>query len=88
MSSLVGKGLALKRHVPSRGVKVSLTDSGRAVHAELFPITRSVNLRLLEGLDEAACKQLGSVLDSIHQKAVELAEGAQLPKADRRRGKP
>jgi DNA-binding MarR family transcriptional regulator len=87
VSSLVGKGLAAKRHVPSRGVKVSLTDSGRAVYAELFPITRSVNLRLLEGLDEAACKQLGSMLDAIHRKSVELAEGAQLPKADRRRGK-
>lgn len=88
VSSLVGKGLAVKRHVPSRGVKVSLTDSGRAVYAELFPITRSVNLRLLEGLDEAASKQLGAVLDAIHRKAVEMAEGAQLPKADRRRGKP
>lgn len=87
VSSLVGKGLAVKRQAPSRGVRVSLTDSGRTLYAELFPVTRAVNLRLLEGLDEAECKQLGAVLDSIHQRAVELAEGTQLPKADRRRGR-
>jgi DNA-binding MarR family transcriptional regulator len=87
VSSLVAKGLALKRQVPSQGVWVSLTDSGRSVFAELFPVTRSVNLRLLEGLDEAERKQLGLALDSIHQRAVTLAEGTHLPKADRRRGK-
>jgi DNA-binding MarR family transcriptional regulator len=87
VSSLVAKGLALKRQIPSRGVWVSLTDSGRSVFAELFPVARSVNLRLLEGLDEAGRKQLGMALESIHQRAVALAEGTHLPKADRRRGK-
>lgn len=87
VSSLVAKGLALKRQIPSRGVWVSLTDSGRALFAELFPVTRSVNLHLLEGLDEAQRKQLGLALDSIHRRAVALAEQTHLPKADRRRGK-
>lgn len=87
VSSLVAKGLALKRQVPSRVVWVSLTDAGRSVFTELFPVTRSVNLRLLEGLDEAERRQLGLALDSIHQRAVALAEMTHLPKADRRRGK-
>jgi DNA-binding MarR family transcriptional regulator len=87
VSSLVAKGLAMKRQIPSQGVWVSLTASGRSVFAELFPLTRSMNLRLLEGLDEAERKLLGSSLDSIHQSAVALAAGTDLPKADRRRGK-
>jgi DNA-binding MarR family transcriptional regulator len=87
VSSLVAKGLALKRQIPSRGVWVSLTDSGRSVFAELFPVARSVNLRLLDGLNEAERKQLGMALEAIHQRAVALAEGTHLPKADRRRGK-
>lgn len=86
VSSLVAKGLASKRQIPSRGVWVSLTDSGRTVFAELFPVTRSVNLRLLEGLGDAERKQLDLALDSIHQRAVSLAEGMSVPKADRRRG--
>ncbi|MCW5660281.1 MAG: MarR family transcriptional regulator [Burkholderiaceae bacterium] len=87
VSSLVAKGLAVKRQVPSRGVWVSLTDSGKTVFAELFPVTRAVNLRLLEGLGAAERKQLGLALDSIHQRAIDLAEGTHLPKADRRRGR-
>jgi DNA-binding MarR family transcriptional regulator len=87
VSSVGAKGRALKRQVPSRGVWVSLTESGRAVYDELFPVTRAVNLRLLEGLGEAERKQLNSALDSIHQKAIELAERTDLPKADRRRGR-
>lgn len=87
VSSLVAKGLALKRQVPSRGVWVSLTDSGRTVFAELFPVARAVNLRLLEGLSEAERRQLDLALDSIHQRAADLATGMHLPKADRRRGR-
>jgi DNA-binding MarR family transcriptional regulator len=87
VSSLVAKGLAQKWHVPSRGVQVSLTDAGRVLYAELFPITRTVNQRLLVGLDDADCKLLGSALDSIHERAVELVKETHLPKADRRRRK-
>lgn len=87
ISSLVAKQLAAKRHVPSRGVWVSLTDAGRKVFTELFPITRAVNLRLLEGLGESERRQLDVALESIHQSAIDLAEGSHLPKADRRRGR-
>ncbi|WP_395703365.1 MarR family winged helix-turn-helix transcriptional regulator [Aquabacterium sp.] len=87
VSSLVAKGLASKRRIPSRGVWVSLTDAGRSVFAALFPVTRSVNLRLLEALDEAGRKQLDRALDAIHHRAVALAEQTDLPNADRRRGK-
>ena len=87
ISSLVAKGLVSKRRVPSQGMWVSLTDSGRAVFAEFFPVTRSINVRLLEGLDQAEITQLNSALDSIHARAVALAEEAHLPKADRRRGR-
>lgn len=87
VSSLVAKGLALKRQRPSRGVSVSLTDAGRAVFAQLFPVARSVNLRLLEGLDDGERRQLGLALESIHRQATALAEAMPLPKADRRRGK-
>jgi DNA-binding MarR family transcriptional regulator len=87
VSSLVAKGLARKRHVPSQGVWVSLTESGRTVFAELFPVARTVNLRLLEGLGEAERKQLNAALALIHQRAIELEEAMVLPKADRRRGR-
>lgn len=43
--------------------------------------------KILEGLGEGERKQLNSALDSIHQKAIELAEGTDLPKAHRRRGR-
>lgn len=87
ISSLVTKGLALKRQIPSRGVWVSLTDAGRSIFAELFPVARSVNLCLLEGLDEAERRQLGMTLGAVHRRAVALAEEIHVPKADRRRGK-
>lgn|SRR5512139_2848697 len=87
ISSLAAKGLVSKRRVPSRGVWVALTDSGKAVFAEFFPVTRSINLRLLEGLDHAELTQFSAALESIHQRAVALEEGAHLPKADRRRGR-
>lgn len=87
VSSLVSKGLAVKRPISSRGILVSLTDSGRTVYAELFPIAQDVNMRLIESLDEADRRRLDLVLDSIHQKAIDLAKESHLPKADRRRGK-
>jgi DNA-binding MarR family transcriptional regulator len=87
ISSLVAKGLVSKRRVPSQGVWVSLTDAGRALFDELFPLTRSINLRLLDGLGADEINQLNVALDSIHQRAVALAEATDLPKADRRRGR-
>lgn len=87
ISSLVAKGLVSKRRVASQGVWVSLTDAGRALFDELFPLTRSINLRLLEGLGADELHQLSLALDSIHQRAVALAEETDLPKADRRRGR-
>lgn len=87
VSSLVTKGLALKRHIPSRGVWVSLTDAGRAVYEELFPVTLALNSSLLEGLAKDEIRQLGLALESIHRRAVDLAEEMPVPKADRRRGR-
>ena len=87
ISSLVAKGLVSKRRVPSQGVWVSLTDAGRALFDELFPLARSINLRLLDGLGADELNQLNVALDSIHQRAVALAEATHLPKADRRRGR-
>lgn len=88
ISSQVAKGLVAKRRVPSRGVWVSLTDPGRAVFAELFPVTRSINLRLLEGLDRSDLTRLDAALNLIRANAVTAAQEAHLPKADRRRGRP
>lgn len=88
ISSLVAKGLVSKRRVPSQGVWVSLTESGRAVFAEFFPVTRSINLRLLEGLDQSRLTQLNAALILIHANAVAVAAESHLPKADRRRGRP
>ena len=66
---------------------VSLTDSGRTVFAEFFPVARSINLRLLEGLDRAELARLDAALILMHANAVAVAHEAQLPKADRRRGR-
>lgn len=87
ISSLVAKGLISKHRVPSQGVWVSLTAAGRAVFDELFPLTRSINVRLLDGLGADALDQLSDALDSIHRRAVALAQETNLPKADRRRGR-
>lgn len=86
ISSLVAKGLVTKRRVPSQGVWVALTDAGRGVFEALFPLTRAINQRLLEGLGPDALRHLDGALDSIHQKAIALAQETPLPKADRRRG--
>lgn len=87
ISSLVTKGLVSKRRVPSQGVWVALTASGRTLFAEFFPVTRSINLRLLEGLERADLDRLDAALNRIRMNAVAAVEQAQLPKADRRRGR-
>lgn len=87
ITSLAAKGLVSKRRVPSQGVWVSLTDAGRKVFTEFFPVTRSINVRLLQGLDQRDITRLDEALQVIHRNAVTLAEGADLPKADRRRGR-
>lgn len=87
VSSLVAKGLAVKRREPSRGVWVSATAAGRTIFDELSPMTRSINLQLLAGLDEAQREQLDLALQSIHDRALALAADTPLPKADRRRGR-
>lgn len=87
VSSLVAKGLASKRHVASQGIWVSLSEAGRRLHDELFPITRGVNLRLLEGLGDSERAQLDRALKLIHDHAVSLAGEGPLPKARRHRGR-
>ncbi len=89
VSSLVGKKLLTRAARPSdrRQVILALTDSGRALHRELFPLVRALNQELLQGLPEADVARLDAVLRTLQARAQQMvASHTGLPKANRRRG--
>jgi DNA-binding MarR family transcriptional regulator len=89
ITSLVGKRLLRREVRPAdrRQAAVALTDSGRALYEELFPLVLEINRELLDCLCEAQAGQLDVALDALQQRADDMvARAAALPKADRRRG--
>lgn len=87
VSSLAAKGLAKKAPDANRYVHVSLTETGLALYAEIFPQALQVNARLLEGFDDQSIEALDRALRLIHDHADQLVKDTVLPKADRRLGR-
>lgn len=89
ITSLVAKKLVRRRTgaADRRQARVGLTPEGRALHEEMFPLVRQINADLLAPLAAADIARLDLQLDAIQLQADQLVGQAELPKADRRRGR-
>lgn len=90
ITSLVAKKL-VRREVGDgdrRQARLTLTAAGRSVHDELFPLVRRINENLLRPLSGGEIARLDQQLDALQAQAEQMVmvQGAELPKADRRRG--
>jgi DNA-binding MarR family transcriptional regulator len=88
VSSLVAKKLVRRQvgDADRRQARLALTEQGRALHRQLFPLVCEINSGLLAPLSAAERRQLDSMLARLQPQADAMVEAAQLPKADRRRG--
>jgi DNA-binding MarR family transcriptional regulator len=88
VSSLVAKKLVRRQTGMSdrRQARLALTERGRALHRELFPLVCEINRGLLAPLGATEAQRLDAMLSSLQQEAERMVERADLPKADRRRG--
>jgi DNA-binding MarR family transcriptional regulator len=88
VTSLCAKKLI--RRVPGpadrREARLSLTDSGRKLYGELFPLVLQVNRELLAPLTAAQQHVLDAALDELELRAEAMVRDPGLPKANRRRG--
>ena len=88
ITSLGQKGLLTRQGVTSdlRKATVSLTEGGRKIYEDFFPVVASLNARLLQSLSVQELEVLDKALMVAQTEADKmLAEGG-LPKANRRRG--
>lgn len=88
LTSLVTKKLVRRTPGPAdrREVRLALTDAGRRVHTELFPLVIGINRELLSVLGPAQLKTMERSLADLQAQADAMVGRAHLPKADRRRG--
>jgi DNA-binding MarR family transcriptional regulator len=88
VTSLVAKKLVRRQAGVSdrRQARLALTDKGRALHHELFPLVCGINAGLLSPLRADEVQHLDAMLGALQQQADRLVAEAELPKADRRRG--
>ena len=89
LSALVAKGWVRRTVQASdqRYAHVELTDSGRRLHAQLFPEIAALNRELLSVLSPEAVNALQAMLDRLQIQADHLAATCALPKAGRQRGR-
>jgi DNA-binding MarR family transcriptional regulator len=87
IGSLVDKQLIARSHRAGdrRQVLLCLTERGREVYDELFPLVTRINTDLLGALDADAATQLNDSLARLQLRAEQMVAEAVLPKADRRR---
>ena len=88
VTTLVAKRLVRRDVWPGdrRQISLALTDEGRELYAAIFPIVRGINQSLLSALSEPEVETLDRVLALLQQRAGEMVDSAELPKADRRHG--
>ena len=89
VTSLVAKGLLRREagRADRRQARLQLTDAGRSLYEALFPLVRDINRELLAVLPEAQTRSLAEALALLQEQAQRMLAAAQLPKADRRRGR-
>lgn len=88
VTSLVAKKLVRRSTGASdrRQARIALTERGRALHGELFPLVCGINRDLLAPLGPGEVRKLDAMLQALQQQADAMVAQAELPKADRRRG--
>lgn len=88
LTSLVAKKLVKRSVGPAdrRQVRLTLTDSGRSLYRELFPLVSGINRELLSVLTPAQLKAVDAALGALQLQADAMVGRSTLPKADRRRG--
>jgi DNA-binding MarR family transcriptional regulator len=88
VTSLAGKKLIERTPRPGdrRQAALRLTEAGRALYADLFPLVVGINSDMLGALDAASVAQLDAALSSLQARGEALVAASELPKADRRRG--
>ncbi|MDE2604860.1 MAG: MarR family transcriptional regulator [Burkholderiales bacterium] len=88
VTSLVAKKLVRRQvgRADRRQARVALTDQGRALHAQLFPLVCEINRGLLSPLGADEAGRLDAMLAALQDRADAMVRAAELPKADRRRG--
>ncbi|MDM0104092.1 MarR family transcriptional regulator [Variovorax sp. J22R24] len=87
LGSLVAKGLVSREHPAGdrRLVQLTLTERGRGLYDELFPLVTRINAELMGALDATAAERLDESLRVLQMRAERMAGEAVLPKADRGR---
>ncbi|QNK68262.1 MarR family winged helix-turn-helix transcriptional regulator [Variovorax sp. PAMC26660] len=87
VGSMVAKQLVTRvaRAGDRRQVQLGLTDAGRALYDELFPLVTKINAELLGALDAADAERFDDSLHRLQARAERMVEEAVLPKADRGR---
>jgi DNA-binding MarR family transcriptional regulator len=89
VGSMVAKGLLSRTHPAGdrRQVLLGLTERGRALYDQLFPLVTRINAELMAALDADTAARLDDALRRLQAQAERMAGEAVLPKADRgRRG--
>jgi len=89
ISALVAKGWAQRTVHASdqRYARVELTDTGRRLHARLFPEIAALNRQLLGALPPETLGALDLALQRLQAQAEHMAATCALPKARSRRGR-
>jgi DNA-binding MarR family transcriptional regulator len=89
LSALVAKGWVCRTVQASdqRYAHVEVTETGRLLHARLFPEIAALNRELLSVLSAEAIGALETALDRLQDQADHLATTCALPKAGRLRGR-
>lgn len=88
IGSLVSKKLLTRESRPAdrRQAALSLTEKGRTLYAELFPLVFAINQDMLSALASAEVTLLDSALDRLQARADAAVAATDLPHADRWRG--
>lgn len=90
VTALLAKGLLWKESQvgDARRALLRLSDTGRALHAELFPQVQAINRELMDAVPEPELQAMASAFARIRTRARELEASSPPPKAPRNRKKP
>ncbi|MDR0227355.1 MAG: MarR family transcriptional regulator [Burkholderiaceae bacterium] len=90
VTALLAKGLAWRESQAgdARRALLRLSDTGRALHAELFPQVQAINRELMDAVPEAELQAMASAFARIRERAKALEASSPPPKAPRNRKKP
>ena len=89
ISALIAKGLLQKQTMAGDGrlALVQLSESGRALHGQLFPQVKAINQELLGDISDAELQMLSDVFARIRTRGISMQQRGDMPKAERRRGR-